>query len=95
MKNYESPVIFDNEELAEGVYATGSGGAGDCWTVTGKNFHQAQSIAPNAYTFQLNMKHNADHASSQQDIHLYFNAPVTLDESKTSTVTYVKGNGTN
>ena len=35
MKNYESPVIYDNEELAEGVYATGSGGGedGTCWSV--------------------------------------------------------------
>ena len=32
MKNYVSPVIFDNEELAEGVYATGSGS--DCWVYT-------------------------------------------------------------
>ena len=29
MKNYESPVILDNEELAEGVYATGSGGSSE------------------------------------------------------------------
>ena len=94
MKNYVSPVIFDNEELAEGVYATGSGAAG-CWTVTGKNFHQAQSIATNAYTFQLDMVHHGDHASKQQDIHLYFSANVTLDQSRTSTVTYVSGDGTN
>ena len=33
MKNYVSPVIFDNDEFAEGVYATGSGSA-ECWTVT-------------------------------------------------------------
>lgn len=32
MKNYVSPVIFDNEEMAEGVYATGSGS--DCWIYT-------------------------------------------------------------
>ncbi len=29
MKNYESPVILDNEELAEGVYATYSGGSSE------------------------------------------------------------------
>ena len=36
MKNYESPVIYDNEELAEGVYATGSGGGVTpiCWIFT-------------------------------------------------------------
>lgn len=33
MNNYVSPVIFDNDELAEGVYASGSG-AGDCWSMT-------------------------------------------------------------
>ena len=31
MKNYVSPVIFDNDELAEGVYATGSGKT--CWEI--------------------------------------------------------------
>ena len=42
MKNYESPVIYDNEELAEGVYATGSGGgeATDCWVYTMENGQQ-------------------------------------------------------
>ena len=34
MNKYVSPVIFDNDELAEGVYATGSGADPDCWNIT-------------------------------------------------------------
>ena len=49
MKNYESPVIFDNEELAEGVYATGSGGGAGatCWTVcVDSTGHQENAGSP-------------------------------------------------
>ncbi len=43
MNNYVSPVIFDNDELAEGVYASGSGQA-DCWTLT---FEEKQRVTTN------------------------------------------------
>ena len=33
MQNYVSPIIYDNDELAEGVYASGSGSDADCWTI--------------------------------------------------------------
>jgi hypothetical protein len=42
MNNYVSPVIFDNDELAEGVYASGSG-AGECWSMT---YSEDQRITP-------------------------------------------------
>lgn len=29
MKQYEKPLIYENEEMSEGVYATNSGNAGD------------------------------------------------------------------
>lgn len=36
MKNYEKPIVMINEELAEGVYATGSGNGSidGCWKFT-------------------------------------------------------------
>jgi len=43
MNNYVSPVIFDNDELAEGVFATGSGG-GECWTL---EYYEAQRETQN------------------------------------------------
>lgn len=34
MKKYERPVVLENNELAEGVYALGSGSVGDCMAVS-------------------------------------------------------------
>jgi hypothetical protein len=63
MKNYESPVIFDNEELAEGVYATGSGGSGiDCWETI--RVVEDQKWDTKLYSnWSLYVKHSAGHIS--------------------------------
>ena len=57
MKNYVSPVIFDNEELAEGVYATGSGEA-ECWTMTATYDHNSTSPTDPFVVYRLDGKHN-------------------------------------
>ena len=60
MNNYVSPVIFDNDELAEGVYATGSG-AGDCWTMT---YYQSQRVntnpGDNFVVYRIDANHHTD-----------------------------------
>ena len=95
MNNYVSPVIFDNDELAEGVYATGSGAA-DCWTVTGRTFHQAPEVGMNCFVLQLDAEHHAnDHSSAIQEFVLTFSAPVRYNTDKSSTLSYVSGDGTN
>ena len=58
MENYTSPVIFDNDELAEGVYATGSG-AGDCWTMTYyEEQREAQNPTDKFVVYRINALHN-------------------------------------
>ena len=61
MKNYVSPVIFDNEELAEGVYATGSGTGADCWTVTKCDCVQNEK---GYQVYELGMYHEGGHDST-------------------------------
>ncbi len=65
MKNYERPIVMINEDLAEGVYASGSGAApagydnADCWVII-HNGETANDVpSESAREFQF----NADHAS--------------------------------
>ncbi|MCR5727723.1 MAG: hypothetical protein K6G24_09685 [Lachnospiraceae bacterium] len=77
MKNYESPVIFDNEELAEGIYATGSGGAGgNCYIVKSYE-HQGEHQGQNDYRFQVSADHVADHVTNGQTLVISFDHVVT------------------
>jgi len=72
MNNYVSPVIFDNEDLAEGVYATGSGlkpngRDGTCWTVGISNI---QKNAGNHSVTEIWAKHSTEvlHISNYVEI---------------------------
>ena len=89
MKNYVSPVIFDNEELAEGVYATGSGTG--CWTVS-ENSHQSPEEGRLNWRFQLDARHVADHDSTAQEFVITFNIPVTFVDCREGDC--VSGNNT-
>ena len=53
MKGYESPIIYDNENLTEGIYATGSG-ENDCWTI---NYSSPQSWNGSAKVFEIRCSH--------------------------------------
>jgi hypothetical protein len=60
MNNYVSPVIFDNDELAEGVYASGSG-AGDCWTMTyGVAQRETSNPTEKFVVYRINATHHTD-----------------------------------
>ena len=61
MNNYVSPVIFDNDELTEGVYATGSGGGADCWTVTKCQLVQDWENSRTYAVYELGMYHDGGH----------------------------------
>ena len=66
MNNYVSPVIFDNEDLAEGVYATGSGAVGaDCWTVTKCDSVQGWEASTGREVYELGMYHDGGHDSTE------------------------------
>lgn len=51
---YTSPIIYDNEELAEGVYATGSGEA-TCWTI---GYSVPQTWNGYAKVFEIKCSHS-------------------------------------
>lgn len=88
MKNYVSPVIFDNEELAEGVYATGSGNG--CYTVTSYSHQEPQEGRKNNI-FQVNGIHNATHTTDGQNLHITFSEAVKYVSSNGQ---LVDGDGT-
>ena len=75
MKNYEQPIIYNNEELAEGIYATGSGGQ-NCWSIT----YEIKQRNTNPYDPFVNIRikgeHYAQHSSSAAEIKIIFDSPV-------------------
>lgn len=86
---YEKPIVFVNEELAEGVYAAsgtaGGGGGDDCYTVTAY-IHQTPETGREDYRIQVDAVHAAGdgHHSGQQTLILYFNQAVTYVSSNGS-----------
>lgn len=93
MKNYVKPVMLDNEEVFEGVYAaSGAGDGADCYTVTAY-IHQTPETGRGDYRIQVNGVHAAanGHHSGEQILTLTFNQPVDYSWSNG---TLVGGNGT-
>lgn len=88
MKNYVKPVVLDNEEVFEGVYAA----SGNCYTVT-TSIHQDPQEGRIDYRIQVNGTHAADdgHHGGEQVLTLSFNMPVTYVSSNG---TLVSGDGT-
>lgn len=78
MKNYEKPIIMNNEEMSEGVYM-----ASGCYTATAQ-ITQTPELGREDYCIQVNGTHNANHTCSQQTLHLSFNQPVTYVSSNGS-----------
>ncbi len=87
MKTYEKPIIIENKDLAEGVFA-----ASGCYT-TRCEIHQNKENGRNDYRIQVNSDHNADHNSDKnQCLHIIFNQPVSYISSGG---TLESGDGTN
>ena len=69
MSGYVSPMIIDNDDLAEGVYATGSGGelGFDCWDVRAQRTQQVTSNPSEKYSwhriYASHHKANVEHLS--------------------------------
>lgn len=76
MKNYVKPVVIDNAEVFEGVYAA----SGDCYSVTW-DIHQTPQEGRGDYRIQFNATHGpdgpTDHHSTGQVLTVNFNMPVT------------------
>ena len=104
MKNYVSPVILDNEELAEGVYATGSGATGSCYVITEKTVNQENTTGRYDWRCIIAADHvkEADHITHGQVLVVTFNQSVeyvssngSLEGSNTGTTLKVRYNYTN
>lgn len=98
MSNYEKPVVFLNEEFAEGVYAASGvvGGVTDsnCWTVTAY-IHQTQETGRHDYRIQIDAFHAnpAPTHSSSAVVTIVFNKSVVVS-SYGSGSDYGQGSGT-
>ena len=94
MKNYVKPVVLDNEEIFEGVYAS-SGAGSDCYKVNAYITQRPETGREN-YCIQANAVHNAldRHHSTEQVLVLYFNQPVTFDWCSSANATLSGGDGT-
>lgn len=98
MKNYVKPVVLDNEEVFEGVYAASgavTGGGSDCYTVSASITQRPETGREN-YCIQANATHSAanGHHSTEQILTLYFNQAVTFDWCSSANATCTGGNGT-
>lgn len=72
MKEYVKPVILENEELAEGVYAA----SGDCWTVSASS---AQDWNGSEHVFEVAAVHSTglEHISGACTVRLVFSNTLT------------------
>lgn len=89
-KIYEKPMIFENDDLSEGVYL--ASGASGCYTAWG-SIHQTPQIGRGTYVIQLDGKHNAgdNHSNDEQTVTVSFNQTVTYSSSSG---TLLSGSGT-
>lgn len=69
---YERPIVFVNEDLAEGVYAASGS---QCYTVTAY-ITQSPVTGRGDYRIQMNAVHDADHTNNAQTLTIIFNQPV-------------------
>ncbi|MBR0430248.1 MAG: hypothetical protein IJK17_09235 [Lachnospiraceae bacterium] len=79
MKTYEKPVVIENEDLAEGVFAASgdSGSSSDCWSVTAESV-QDWSGSHNVYEVHATHSKGVEHITSNVVYTLTFpNATIT------------------
>ena len=81
MKKYESPVILENEDLAEGIYAnSGANPSGpdepQCWTVS---VNKEQVVPHEKYAnFRVTANHGSvQHISTASTVTIVFNQTIT------------------
>ena len=78
MKDYVKPVVLENEELAEGVYAASGAGASstDCWTVEPVS---VQDWSGSHHVFEIRCTHSTavEHISGETTVKLTFSNTLT------------------
>jgi hypothetical protein len=88
---YEKPIIFENDEISEGVYLASGGTSSGCYTASGI-IHQTPHGARGFYSIQINGTHNANHTNESQTITVSFNQEVT--NATCNSVSSLSGVGT-
>lgn len=83
MKEYVKPVVLENEELMEGVYAA----SGDCWDVSAPS---TQDWNGNSHEFEVRATHNNDleHISGQCTVRLVFSNTISNATAEAETCTW-------
>lgn len=87
MKKYEGLVICEINDLAESVYAASgtNDDASNCYLFNAK-IVQTPQLGNEVYTIQIDGVHNATHHSSDRNVLIAFNMPVTYVDSNASSV---------
>ena len=73
----KKPILFVNDDLAEGVYAASGANTSDCWKV---DVYGAHIVESDGYVeFRVDATHSAvpEHISTKTVITVEFNAPIT------------------
>ena len=84
------PMILENNDLSEGVYAASGDG---CYTASAY-IHQTPETGREDYRIQVNGVHAADHTKETQWLHISFNQPVHYKECYMNGATLEAGDGT-
>ena len=82
MKNYVKPVVLDNEEVFEGVYAaSGDVSSMDCWTIEPVS---VQDWDGNSHVFEIRCVHSnaVEHISGATTVTLTFSNTLTSARSE-------------
>jgi hypothetical protein len=85
------PMILENNDLSEGVYAASGDG---CYTTTAR-IHQTPETGRGDYRIQVDADHHADHTKEKQWLHISFNQPVVYKSCNAAGAQLVSGSGSN
>lgn len=75
MGKYVKPVVLDNKDLAEGIYAASGNIDSGCYSVTAR-IHQTPEPGRDDYRIQVNAIHDTNHTCKGQLLTLEFNQAV-------------------
>ena len=93
MKTYEKPLVLENEDLAEGVFAASGAdeSSTDCWTVGGRSV-QAWNGAWNVFEMSAVHSTGVTHITTQVTFTYTFSQPIVSAEAEAGFATSVSGN---
>lgn len=89
-KQYIAPIVYDNDDLFEGVYMASGSIPLSCYSFSA-NIVQRPEMGRDWYVIQINGVHNATHHSTERIVGIVFNQNVTY---KSSNASKVNGDGT-